>query len=399
MTATTHSETPFTPSARLRALPPYLFAEIDRKKRAKRAAGVDLIDLGVGDPDRQTPGFIIEALRQAVGDPSTHRYAPGRGIPEFRQAAAEFMQRRFGVAADPDRHIISLLGSKEGIGHLPMAVLNPGDAVLVPDPGYPVYTSGAIFSAGEPIPMPLRTDSSWTPDFDAIDADIRSRARLIWANYPNNPTGATVDVSFFERLHDFAAENDIIACSDHAYSEIYFDSPPPSFWQAVGADLDATAAIEFHSLSKTFNMTGWRIAFAVGRPDIISALAAVKDNHDSGTFAAIQRAGAEALRGYTHPDVTAMREVYLQRRDALIPGLRALGCEVAPPGAGFFVWAKCPPGVDSMTFVARCLDEAGVVLIPGAGFSAHTGDWFRAALTVEVERIKEAVERLMRLAR
>lgn len=399
MTATTQTKPPFSPSARLRSLPPYLFAEVDRKKRAKRAAGVDLIDLGVGDPDRPTPGFIIEALRQAVTDPATHRYAPGRGVPEFRRAAAGFLRERFGVSADPDRHIVSLLGSKEGIGHLPLAVLNPGDAVLVPDPGYPVYTSGAIFSGAEPVPMPLRAAESWTPDLDAIDPDARRRARLIWANYPNNPTGATVDVTFFDRLLDFTAAHDIIAASDHAYSEIYFDSPPPSLWQSPNADLDSTAAIEFHSLSKTFNMTGWRIAFAVGRPDIIDALAAVKDNHDSGTFAAIQLAGAEALRGYHHPDVTAMRDVYRERRDALIPGLRALGCEVAPPGAGFFVWAKCPPGVDSMTFVARCLDEAGVVLVPGSGFSRHTGDWFRAALTVEVARIEEAVERLAKLAK
>lgn len=390
---------PIDPSARLRALPPYLFAEIDRKKRAARDAGADLIDLGLGDPDRPTPGFIIEALRQAVRDPATHHYAPGRGIREFRKAAAEFLARRFGFSADPDRHILALQGSKDGISHLPLAVVNPGDAVLVPEPGYPVYTSGAIFAGADPVAMPLLDSAGWTPDLGAVNRQDARRARLIWTNYPNNPTGATVDLSWFERMLGFAGEHDIIACSDQAYSEMHFSAPPPSLWQAAGADLDTTPAIEFHSLSKTFNMTGWRLAFAVGRPDLIDALAAVKDNHDSGVFAAIQRAGADALHGYDHPDITAMRQVYRERRDALIPGLRAIGCAVEPPDAGFFVWATCPPGADSMTFVSRCLDEASVVLVPGSGFSAHTDDWFRAALTVEVERIEEAVARLGRLFR
>lgn len=394
MTTTT---TPKIRSTRLEALPPYLFAEIDRKKRAKIASGADVINLGVGDPDRPTPQFIIEALQKAAEDPRTHPYAPSRGYPEFRQAAANFMKRRFGVDADPDRHIISLLGSKDGISHLPCAVLNPGEVVCAPDPGYPVYTSGAIFSGAETHHMPLTADTGWTPNFDDIPEDVRKRARLLWANYPNNPTGATVDLSFFDELASFCAANDIIACSDHAYSEVYFEEAPPSLWQSSRAKLDETYAIEFHSLSKTFNMTGWRIAFAVGHPEVIDALAAVKDNHDSGVFGAVQLAGVEALNQFDHPDVAAMREVYRERRDALTPGLRAMGCDVDPPRAGFFCWAKCPAGVDSMTFTSRCLDEANVVVIPGAGFSKHTGDWFRIALTVEVDRIAEAVERMKRI--
>lgn len=397
MPATTPTVQPIDHAQRLRALPPYLFAEIDRLKRARLDAGADLIDLGVGDPDRPTPAFVVEALRDAVGDPGTHRYAPGRGIPAFRAAAAEFLHRRFGVTADPDRHILALAGSKDGISHLPLALVNPGDAVLVPDPGYPVYASGAVFAGADPVPMPLRPGAGWRPDCDGIDADDARRARLLWINYPNNPTGATADTGFFERTLAFAARNGVVTCADLAYSEVYFDDPPPSLWQAPGADLDRTPAIEFHSLSKTFNMTGWRVAFAVGRPDLIDALAAVKECHDSGVFAAVQRAGAEALRRFDHPDVTATREVYRARRDALVSGLRAIGCEADAPSAGFFVWARCPRGEDSMAFCARCLDEAGVVLIPGSGFSAHTGEWFRAALTVEADRIRQAVDRLARV--
>ncbi len=384
-------------SERLGALPPYLFAEIDRKKRAKIAAGADVINLGVGDPDRPTPTFIIEALQKAAMDPRTHPYSPGRGYPEFRQAAATFMKKRFGVDADADKHITTLLGSKDGISHLPAAVLNPGDVICAPDPGYPVYSSGALFNGAETHHMPLTAKTGWTPVFEDIPADVRDRARLLWANYPNNPTGATVELSFFDTMAQFCNEHDIIACSDHAYSEVYFEEAPPSFWQSKHVNLDETHAIEFHSLSKTFNMTGWRIAFAVGHPEVISALAAAKDNHDSGVFGAVQLAGAEALNQYDHPDVVAMREVYRERRDALTPGLRAMGCEVDPPRAGFFCWAKCPQGVDSMSFATRCLEEANVVVIPGAGFSKHTGNWFRIALTVEAERITEAVERMKRL--
>lgn len=389
-------------SDRVGALPPYLFVDIDRKRRARIAAGADVINLGIGDPDRPTPGFIVEALRRAAGDPANHRYPDGRGSPAFRAAAARFLQKRFGVTADPDRHICAIIGSKEAVFHLPLAIVNPGDGVLVPSPGYPVYHSGAIFASAEPIDLPLEPALGWTPDFDAVSAEDRTRARLMWVNYPNNPTAACVETEFFARALRFCEANDIVLASDQAYSEIYFDAPPPSLWQAKGADLDTSCAIELHSLSKTFNMTGWRIGFAVGRADIIDALAAVKSNADSGPFGAVQDAGIAALEGYDRPEVAEMREVYRARRDALIPALRDIGCEVEPPRAGFFVWARCPLGPDgkpigSMEFATRCLEEADVVVVPSVGFSQRAEGWFRIALTVEVERMAEAADRLRRV--
>ncbi|MFG0286006.1 MAG: aminotransferase class I/II-fold pyridoxal phosphate-dependent enzyme [Phycisphaerales bacterium JB039] len=389
-------------SDRVAALPPYLFVDIDRKRRARIAAGADVINLGIGDPDRPTPDFIIEALRAAAGDPVNHRYADGRGSGPFRQAAARFLKKRFGVTADPDRHITAIIGSKEAVFHLPLGVLNPGDGVLVPSPGYPVYESGAIFACAEVIDMPLLPELGWRPDLDAISPADRARARLMWANYPNNPTAACVDVDFFTTALRFSDANDIVLASDQAYSEIYFDAPPPSVWQADGADLDSSPVIELHSLSKTFNMTGWRIGFAVGRPDLIDALSAVKSNADSGPFGAVQDAAIAALDGYDRPEVAHMREVYRQRRDALIPALRDIGCQVEPPAAGFFVWARCPAGpggapLKSMDFAARCLEEADVVVVPSVGFSKRAEGWFRIALTVEVDRITEAADRLRRL--
>lgn len=382
---------------RLKALPPYLFAEIDRRKRAKRAAGRDVIDLGVGDPDRPTPSFIMDAMTEAVRDSTWHRYPPGNGIRPFREAASRFMLKRFGIAADPDRHITMCIGSKDGIAHLPLATVNPGDAVLVPTPGYPVYRSGAIFAGAEVVEMPLRPENKWLPDFAAIPPPVRERARLVWTNYPNNPVAASADVAFYERLFEFCGGR-TIAISDQAYSEIWFDEPPASLWQARNASLDETPGIEFHSLSKTFNMTGWRLAFAVGHPEVISALAALKENCDSGQFGAIQIAGAAALDNVDHAEVVKMREVYRQRRDAAVAGLRGIGCEVDAPRAGFFVWARCPlkdgRPLESMEFVARCLEEADVVLVPGAGFGETGRNYFRIALTVEVERIREAVERV-----
>jgi LL-diaminopimelate aminotransferase len=384
-------------SQRLRGLPPYLFVEIDRQKRARIEAGADVIDLGVGDPDRPTPRHIIEEMQRAAADQTWHRYAPSVGTMAFREAAARFMKKRFGVEADPKRHICQCIGSKEGIAHLPLAVVNPGDVVLAPIPGYPVYVSGGVFAGAEVSEVELTAGDGWLPRFDRIDPAVADRAKLMWANYPNNPTAACTDVDFFESFVKFTQKRGIIACSDHAYSEVYFDEAPPSMWQAPSASLDDTAGIEFHSLSKTFNMTGWRCAFAIGRPDIISALAAVKGNCDSGQFGAIQAAGAMALDKYDHPDVAAMREVYRERRDTIVPLLREIGAEVDPPKAGFFVWGRCPGGMDSMTFASRALEQCDVVLVPGAGFGRTAKSFFRIALTVEVERLKEAGERLRKV--
>lgn len=389
-------------SDRLNALPPYLFVEIDRQKRARLAAGKDVIDLGVGDPDRPTPTFIVDALHRGARRSENHQYAPTVGTRTFREAAAAFMKTRFGVDADPDRHIINCIGSKDGISHLPLAVVNPGDVVCVPSVAYPVYLSGAVFAGAEVHTMPLTAASGWTPDLAAIPDEAAARAKLLWTNYPNNPTAACVDVDFYTSLLELTQRHGIIAASDLAYSEIYFEQSPPSLWQAPNADLESTRAIEFHSLSKTFNMTGWRVAFAVGHPEVVSALGAIKGNCDSGQFGAIQDAGIEALEQYDHADVIAMREVYRERRDAIVPLLREMGCAVESPTAGFFVWARCPKGADgvpleSMAFAGRALEEADVVAVPGAGFSADARDYFRIALTVEVDRLIEAGERLAKI--
>ena len=385
----------FAKSKRLQALPPYLFIEIDRKKRAKLAAGADVINLGVGDPDRPTPAFIIDRMAEAVRDPANHRYPFDEGVPEFRQAAGRFMQQRFGVQLDAPTEVITTIGSKEGIAHLPLAVVNPDDIVLAPAPGYPVYHSGAVFAGGRPWTMALTEANGWLPDLDAIPADVADQARLIWVNYPNNPTAATAPLSFYEQLVAFAQQHDLIIASDVAYAETYFDQRPHSVLEVAGA-IERT--IEFHSLSKTFNMTGWRIGFACGGADIVAALAQVKANCDSGQFNAIQWASVAALDNVDHVEVRAMLDVYRQRRDALCDGLSEIGCLTPKPSASFFVWGRVPSGYTSMQFAERALDEADVVLIPGAGFAPHCDDYFRAALTVDVERIREAVQRLSKIA-
>lgn len=391
---TSATETRPIRSQRLLDLPPYLFIEIDRKRRAKIASGADVINLGVGDPDRPTPSFIIDAMAEAIRDPRNHPYPFDAGHPDFRKAAARFLKRRFNIDADPAKHILTCIGSKDGIAHLPLAVLNPGDAVLGADIGYPVYRSGAIFAGAEYLEMPLKAENGWIPDLEAIDRQSLERARLMWVNHPGNPTAAVADLDFYQRAADLCGRHDIILASDNAYSEVFFEEQPPSMWQANGVSLDDFPGIEFHSLSKTFNMTGWRIAFAVGHPEVIAALGAVKGNCDSGQFNAIQQAGAVALDNSEHPDVVAMRETYRQRRDVLCDGLRTIGVNVTPPTASFFVWAQCPTGYDSFAFCGRCLEEANVVFVPGGGFGASARNWFRAALTVEVDRIAEVIDRL-----
>jgi LL-diaminopimelate aminotransferase len=337
------------------------------------------------------------------------------------------MQARFGVKVDPMRHVLALLGSKDGIAHLPWAVTNPGDGVIVPDPAYPVYQIGAVIAGCRVLKSPVRRETGWKPVFNAggvegiTEAELRT-CRLMWVNYPSNPTAASADVRFYERAIECCerrakasgASGPIILASDLAYSELYLDgerSRPPSMWQAGNADIEKTGAIEFHSLSKTFNMTGWRIGFAVGHADVIAALQSVKSNVDSGTFNAIQEAGAVALDGFNRPEVEAMRRLYRDRRDAIVPGLRGIGCELDPPDSGFFVWARTPvhvdkgrdarsPGspIDSMRFAAKCLEEADTVFVPGTGFSETARSWFRVALTVESDRLREACRRLGRIS-
>jgi len=381
-------------SQRLQALPPYLFVEIDRAKREAVAAGRDVINLGVGDPDRPTFDFIIEAMRKAVGDPANHRYPFDEGVPEFRAAAATFMADRYGVEMDPHAEIIASIGSKEVIAHMPLAAVDPGEAVLVPRPGYPVYNSAAIFAGAEPVYLALTAGTGWLPDIDAIDDATAARAKLIYVNYPNNPTGAVADLAWYESLVDWACRHKVIVANDAAYNETYYDTPPPSIFQVPRA---RDVAVEFHSLSKTFNMTGWRLGWVAGNADLVSALAAVKGNCDSGQFNAVQRAGVAALGGIGRQEVLDQRALYRRRRDALCDGLASIGFDVTPPAATFYVWTPCPDGVDSMAFVRRCLLEADVVFIPGVGFGEPGEGYFRAALTVETGRIAEAVDRLSKL--
>lgn len=390
-------------SRRLLALPPFLFNEIDNKKRAAIAAGKDVINLGVGDPDRPTPGFIIDEMDRAMRVPVNHQYPDCWGTAAFLKAAAGFMDRRFGVKVDPAKNILALIGGKDGIAHFPLGVLNPGDGAIVFTPAYPVYVGGTILAGGTVNRVHTTAASRWLPDFAAVPEEAAKASKLMWLNYPCNPTGATADVALFEEAVGFAKRHGLILASDLAYSEVYFDKPVPSLWQARSADIRSTLGIEFHSLSKTFNMTGWRIGFAVGHEEVIGALRQVKDNYDSGVFNAIQSAGAVALDRFDDPEIAGMREVYHQRREIAVAGLRAIGCEVTPPEAGIFVWARCPVDpstgrpMDSWEFAIKLIEEAAVVTVPGAGFDESASGFFRLSLTRQTERLAEAMERLKKL--
>jgi LL-diaminopimelate aminotransferase len=380
---------------RLKRLPPYLFAEIDRQKREARARGVDLIDLGIGDPDLPTPPHVIEALARAAAEPRNHRYPDYEGLLAFRQAAAAWYARRFGVTLDPETEVLTLIGSKEGTAHIPMAFVNPGDAVLVPDPGYPVYAAGTWFAGGEPVFLPLAAERGFLPDLDAVPADVCRRARMIFLNYPNNPTAAGATLEFFERLVAFARRHGIIVCHDAMYSELRFDGyQPPSFLQVPGAK---EVGVEFHSCSKTYSMTGWRIGFVVGNREVVAGLGKVKTNVDSGVFQAVQEAGIAALTG-PQDYVERVRAIYQERRDVVVAGLRKLGLPVTPPRATFFVWAPVPDGSDSRKWCSRLLQEAGVVVTPGVGFGPSGEGYYRIALTVDRARLAEGLDRLGRLA-
>ena len=382
-------------AARLKKLPPYLFAEIDRQKKEARARGVDLIDLGIGDPDLPTPAHVIDALARAAREPKNHRYPDYEGLLAFRDAAAAWYRRRFGVTLDPATEVLTLIGSKEGTAHIPLAFVNPGDVVLVPDPGYPVYAAGTWFAGGEPYFLPLRAERGFLPDLDAVPADVLRRARMLFLNYPNNPTAAVATREFFAEVVAFARRHGVIVCHDAMYSELAFDGyAPPSFLQVPGAK---EVGVEFHSCSKTYSMTGWRIGFVVGNREVLAGLGRVKTNVDSGVFQAVQEAGIAALTG-PQDYVTQIRVIYGERRDVVVTGLRKLGLPVTPPRATFFVWAPVPDGSDSRKWASRLLQEVGVVVTPGVGFGAAGEGYYRIALTVDRTRIAEAMDRLGRLS-
>ncbi len=376
---------------RLNQLPPYLFAELDKMKQQAKAKGVDIIDLGVGDPDLPTPKPIIERLYQAAKAAENHRYPSYTGMLQFRTAAADWCERRFGIRLNPQTEVLSLIGSKEGIAHIPLAFVNPVDVVLAPNPGYPVYHASTVLAGGEIYSMPLLRENGYLPDFSAIDERILKRAKLMFLNYPNNPTAAVADEQFFKAAILLAHKYNIIICHDAAYSEIAYDGyKVPSILQYDGAK---EVAVEFHSLSKTFNMTGWRIGFVVGNKEVISGLGQVKTNVDSGIFQAVQYAGIEALSN----QATAVEEsiaIYQKRRDVLVDGLQKLGIKLEKPQAAFYVWFEVPEGYDSTGFTAHLLKEAGIMTTPGVGFGEYGEGYVRMTLTVDVDRLHEAVGRL-----
>ena len=378
-------------SDRLNQLPPYLFKEIDKQKEIVKKQGMDIIDLGVGDPDQPTPGHIIDVLKKEAEKPSNHTYPSYSGSDEFNSAVADWYARRFNVTLDPKTEVITLIGSKEGIAHAPLAFINPGDWALVPRPGYPVYEIGVKFAGGNVHFMDLLRENRFLPVFGDIPAEIAAKAKIMFLNYPNNPTSALADGAFFSEAVEFAEKNNIIVCHDAAYSEMAFDGcRPESFLETKGAK---DVGIEFHSLSKTYNMTGWRIGFAVGRAEVIQAIGQIKSNIDSGVFQAIQMAGIAALNG-DQSCVDEMNRMYAARRDVLVDGLSSLGLRAEKPKATFYVWIHVPDGYTSAEFATRLLTKAGIVATPGNGFGAPGEGYIRMALTVGEKRLEEAVERI-----
>jgi len=384
----------FRLAQRITALPPYLFADVDRRKAEAVARGMDVIDLGVGDPVEPTPEHVIERLCEAARDPANHRYPSYTGSMDFREAVARWYRRKAGIELDPEAQVLTLIGAKEGLAHLPWAFVDPGDLVLVPDPGYPVYRNATVMAGGTPYPVPLLEEREFLPDLSSLPEDVAKKARLLFLNFPSNPTGAVATREFFREVVEFARRYGLIVVHDAAYSEITYDGfVHPSFLEVPGA---LEVGIEVHSLSKTYNMTGWRLGWAAGNEEVLEGLGKVKTNVDSGAFQAVQFAGIAALEG---PDehINRQRAIYQERRDITVRGLEEVGLKVFRPKAGCYVWCRVPEGYTSESFVARLIDEAGVVVTPGVGFGEHGEGYFRVSLTVPTERLREAVERLKKL--
>ncbi|MBI2900869.1 MAG: aminotransferase class I/II-fold pyridoxal phosphate-dependent enzyme [Planctomycetes bacterium] len=380
----------FAPSSRLRRLPPYLFAEFERKRAALEKRGRDVVNLGIGDPDTNPPALLLDTLVRHLNDPFLHQYSPSQGTEEFRSAVASFFKRRYGVALAPNEICLGV-GSKELIAHMPLALTDPGDVVLVPEPGYPPYRSGTIFALCEPFVMPLRAERGFLPDLDAIPADVARRAKILYVNYPNNPTGAVASREFYAACAEFARKYGMLVVSDEAYAELYYGDPPPSFLETPGAK---EVGVAVHSMTKTFSMAGWRVAWVCGNARVVEIVRGFKANCDSGQFMGFQKAVAAVLEKGTG-DMKAIRDMYRARRDAFVTGLRALGWEIPSPKAGLYVWFPVPKrGMASMEFSTKVLEEAGVILLPGSGFGAFAEGFVRAALTVPEGRIREAVERI-----
>jgi len=378
-------------AANLAKLPPYLFAEIDQKIDAAKAKGVDIISLGIGDPDLPTPELIVKAMHDAVNDPETHNYPPYKGTKDYLKAASEWMKTRFSVDINPDTEALSLIGSKEGLAHLIIGYVDPGDVVLVPSPGYPLYNNYTLLVGGEPYVVPLTAESKFLPDVSKIPADIAKRAKLFFLNYPNNPTGAIIDEAKIKEVIAFCKQHDILLCHDNAYSEMTFDGyQAPSFLAIPGAK---EVCIEMFSLSKMYNMTGWRVGFAVGNEAAIKTLGTIKNNTDSGVFKAIQRAAAEGLR-HSAELTKDLNKIYSHRRDIFVEGLNKMGWPYKKGEATFYLWVPVPSGMKSVEFVNLLLEKCGVVCPPGIGYGPEGDGFFRVALTVQEDHLKEALKRM-----
>jgi LL-diaminopimelate aminotransferase len=379
------------PTKRIQSIPPYLFAQIDKLKAETAAKGIDIINLGIGDPDLPTPDYIIDAMTAALKDPKTHDYPPYEGTLDFRKAVADWYQDRFNVSLDPNEEVLSLIGSKEGIAHAFLAYLDPGDIAILPDPGYPAYQVNTLIAGGIPHLVPVHEDNQYEVEFDKIDPAVAEKANLIFINYPGNPTGATAKDSFFEKAIHWAKKYNVLICMDNAYSEVYYDGKKPrSILEFPGAK---DVAIEFHTLSKTFNMTGWRIGMAVGNAQAVQALGKIKTNMDSGVFKAIQRAGIAAFANYKS-FTESQNALYQVRRDIIVEGLQNQGWSLKKPEATFYIWAKVPQGFTSSQFTINLLEKTGILVVPGNGYGAGGEGYFRISITTPNHRLEEAVKRL-----
>ena len=378
-------------SERMNRVPPYLFVQISRKIAEKKAQGIEVISFGIGDPDIPTPDYVVDALGDASHDPPNHRYPESEGLPEFREGVADWYLRRFGVELDHEKEVISLIGAKEGIGHVAFCFLDAGDVALVPDPGYPVYAMGTLFAGGESYMLPLTSENDWLLDLDSIPDDIARKAKLLWLNYPNNPTGAVTDLDYFSKAIEFAKTYDIAVMHDACYTEVAYDGyRPPSFLQAKGA---MEVGIEFHSLSKSYNMTGWRIGMAVGNAEMIEALLTIKSNLDSGVPQAVQHMAIEAMKRPLE-SVDDRNNVYQARRDRIVPVLKDMGMKVESPKAGLYIWAGVPEGYTSTEFAEKLLEDTDVLMIPGGNYGAAGEGYVRLSITLQDDLIDKALDRV-----
>ncbi|MFC2060307.1 LL-diaminopimelate aminotransferase [Chloroflexota bacterium] len=378
-------------SKRVEKLPPYLFVEISKKIAERKARGEDVVSFGIGDPDIPTPTHVIDRLCQAAHDPANHRYPETEGLPELRQAIAGWYKKRFDVSLDADKEVLPLIGSKEGIAHIALCFINPGDIALVTDPGYPVYSVCTILAGGRPYYLPITEENNFLPNLEAIPSYIMRNTKMLWLNYPNNPTAAVADLAFFNKVVQFAQRHDLAVCHDGPYSEVAYDGyQPVSFMQADGAK---EIGVEFHSLSKSYNMTGWRIGMVVGNPVIVDALKRVKSNMDSGIPQAIQYAAIEALTG-PQDCIQEHNDIYQRRRDLIVDMLRSIGLVVTPPKASLYIWVKVPEGYTSVDFTADLLDKVGVVVTPGIGYGSHGEGYVRLSLTLSDASLVKGLSRL-----